>query len=719
MAPEHVREAQHEEVSEMLRIKAAMREIKALVQAPDPESHDEFEDEEAPGPLDMEVEAEADDNRANPRSKDWDMVANREEMIRTSVRRAKLLDDLPDSIKRAKTEDTTGASGSQQAFMMKRCTSVKAQEKQLEKELPWGLIPPQERALYEEAEAKQWKEHIDFGAVRPLSLEESRDVLNNVDPSRILRARFAYKDKNHAKRKSNPALPCKPKARLCIAGQHDPDLGKMDMAVDAPTTGRRSILLALQLALCRGWLISVGDIRAAFLNGIPAPRKLYFRQPKRGIKSLHPDQLVEVVKGVFGLSTSPKLWWLKLSQDLKNVKVKWNDLEVVVEQNPIDPCVFRFWTANDNKTRGLLLTHVDDLMLMAEPGLDTLIQQQLQERFPVDEWQKDEFEYVGCEYKCTKDEISVTQSSYVDGRVSKVTIPESGIVDRDAREENRTSIGSLSWLAKQTRPDLQFAVSQAQKKQNDPSIDDLKAVNRAVNLAKKHRDKGIVLRKMKETDAVFLAYHDAAWGNAEGPDQDVEWTGGHQVASQIGTLVLVAEKKCLLNDSGSFSIVDWKSKGCQRVCRSTFAGETMAACEATESAIFLRGLFLSLIHGKIVPGSQCGEFMELHTVTDCKSLYDHIHREGIPKAPSEKRLAIDLAGLRQSLMTEAQHQWNKIYGAGGTMTPEKPCRPPLHWLPTGSQLADLLTKMMASDDWWQTVASGMLQLPLKVSQANN
>ena len=27
----------------------------------------------------------------------------------------------------------------------------------------------------------------------------------------------------------------------------------------------------------------------------------------------------------------------------------------------------------------------------------------------------------------------------------------------------------------------------------------------------------------------------------------------------------------------------------------------------------------------------------LHLVTDFKSLYDHIHREGTPKAPSEKK----------------------------------------------------------------------------------
>ena len=716
VAPEHAREANHEEVSEMLRLKAAMKELKQFIQAPDDDTYEPIDDGDAPGPLEMEVDDGGSSHQPPRPDSLLDMAANREDMIRTSVRRTKLLDDVPEGIKRARI--ATPAQASHQAFMMKHCSSAKAQEKQLEKELPWGLIPPDEKPLYIAAEDKQWKEHVDFGAVKPLSIEESERVRRTVDPSRILRSRFAYKDKNHAKRKKDPTLPCRPKARLCVAGQHDPDLGRQDMSVDAPTTGRHSILLALQLALCRGWLVSVGDIRAAFLNGIPAPRQLYFSQPKRGIRSLDPKQLIEVVKGVFGLSTSPKLWWLKLSQDLKTLEIVWKGRTLKVEQNPVDPCVFMFRDFEHDQTLGLLLTHVDDLMLMADGDLSLHIQQKLQERFPVDEWQSGDFEYVGCEYHCAPDEIQIHQSSYVEGRVSKVTIPKDGLVSRDAREENRTSIGSLSWLAKQTRPDLQFAVSQAQKKQNDPNLEDLKATNRAVASASRHQDKGIVLKKMNESDIIFLAYHDPAWGNADVDDGDPQWLGGHQVASQIATLTLLAEKRCLLNQKGKFSVMDWKSKGCQRVCRSTFAGETMACCEATESTIYLRGLYLSMIHGRIIPEAECGRHIEMHFVTDCKSLYDHIHREGVPKAPTEKRLAIDLAGLRQILMVEAEHQWRRLHGQDAKLTPQRPCRPPIHWLPTDEQLADVLTKMMSADEWWNVICAGEIQLPLKLSQAN-
>ena len=97
--------------------------------------------------------------------------------------------------------------------------SEKGREKQREKELKWHEIPDQEKPLYVEAELLQWNEHLKYEAVRELTPEESAHVRETVPASRILRSRFAKKDKHHAKRKVNPALPPKPEARLCVVGQ--------------------------------------------------------------------------------------------------------------------------------------------------------------------------------------------------------------------------------------------------------------------------------------------------------------------------------------------------------------------------------------------------------------------------------------------------------------------------------------------------------------------
>eukprot|EP00439_Symbiodinium_sp_Y106_P071616 s2455_g12.t3 len=132
-----------------------------------------------------------------------------------------------------------------------------------------------------------------------------------------------------------------------------------------------------------------------------------------------------------------------------------------------------------NQVRGLLLTHVDvdDLLLLTEDGLREPLQAKLKEMFPVDDWEDDTFDYVGCEYHCTPEEteeITIKQTSYCQSRVDKVTVP-TGLPD-DAE-----AIGSVSWLAKMTRPDLQFQVSQAQKRQNKPTVKDLKETNKLVD----------------------------------------------------------------------------------------------------------------------------------------------------------------------------------------------------------------------------------------------
>ena len=590
----------------------------------------------------------------------------------------------------------------------------------LEKEIPWALIPGEEKELFKEAEAKQWDEHIQFGAVRPLSVEESAQVEKEVGKERILPARFLYRDKNLAKRRRDASVPCKAKARLCVGGQKDPDLGVVEMAVDAPTANRHSILLALMVALSRDWLVAIGDIRAAFLNGVEAPRRLYFRQPVRGIPGLQPGQLVEIIKGVFGLSTSPKLWWLKLSTDLLGITVDQGGEKLQIKQNEIGPCLFMIQN-KEGKVKGAILTHVDDLMVMAEPEIHQALKDAISAKFPVDDWEQDSFEYVGCEYQISKEEVVITQTGYAQSRLEKVKI-DSSLQDTDAAppdmlDQNRTAIGCLSWLAKQTRPDLQFMVAQAQRVQSNPTVGEVKNTNKIVDAAKKFDKEGLKLKKIEEDDVIVLAFHDAAWANVDlEAEHDPVWDGDSKLASQLASLVMVADRKVLFNQAGKASVIDWRSKASSRVCRSTFAGETMACGEALETSIYLRSLLLSLQKGRLVREQEVGEYIELHLCTDCRSLFDHVHREGVPRPPSERRLAIDLAAIRQSLKEEGLHQWRRRYGEGA-VRPDKPFKAPLHWLPTERQLADVLTKKLNPTEWWSAISSGFLQLPCTVPKA--
>ena len=733
MAGEHLRPAEHEEVSEALRIKAALLQLKECADA---DFEHEVEDtgpepSQAVGDIAMEAEDEDEmvvdgDGNRQPLVFDGfghvppEQVAQarlRESALQKETRKRSNLDDVPLSIKnKAVKTHSPGSTGVHEQYLAKQ-VKPGLTDKALEKEIPWNLIKPEEKELFKQAEDVQWEEHIKFGAVKPLSVEESRRVEEQYGRDRILTSRFLYRDKNLAKRRTDPSIACKAKARLCVGGQRDPDLGVVEMAVDAPTSNRHSLLLGLVVALARGWAIAIGDIRAAFLNGVEAPRRLFFRQPVRGIRSLEPGQLVEIVKGVFGLSTSPKLWWLKLSKDLLSIRVVIGDEVFIVEQNEVDPCAFRLVEEKARRVSGMVFTHVDDLMVMGEPALLAAFQQAVAEKFPVDDWESGSFEYVGCEYRVGQDCVEIKQTNYVETRLNKISIP-SGLRDEDEVgkehiDQHRSVVGCLSWLAKQTRPDLQFMVAQAQRVQGRPSLADIKAVNRIVDQAKRFKDQGIKIVKIPEEHMTILGYHDAAWANVplDGRTlEDVKWEGDTKMSSQLAFLVFVADKRCLNNQAAPAAVLDWRSHGSARVCRSTFAGETMACGEAMETALYMRSILLSFLEGRLVKEDEAGAMMGIHLLTDCKSLFDHLQREGVPRPPSERRLALDLASIRQTLMIEARHEWTRRYGTGN-VTPEKPCKVPIHWVPTDKQLADILTKHLNPASWWETVSSGTLSLP--------
>eukprot|EP00439_Symbiodinium_sp_Y106_P080417 s1667_g19.t1 len=123
-----------------------------------------------------------------------------------------------------------------------------------------------------------------------------------------------------------------------------------------------------------------------------------------------------------------------------------------------------------------------------------------------------------------------------------------------------------------------------------------------VDAARAGAERGLTLRRVAEQDLVLVAFHDAAWANVHHPEvntNDLEWYGDHTLSSQLASLVVVCDRKTLEGGTGKFGIVGWKSKASQRVCRSTFAGETMACSDALESALFLRGLLVSMQLGSL------------------------------------------------------------------------------------------------------------------------
>ncbi|CAE7245428.1 RE1 [Symbiodinium sp. CCMP2592] len=607
------------------------------------------------------------------------------------------------------------------AFMAKFAKTARGREKALEKEIPWNLIPSEAKDLFKNAEAKQYQEHRDHGALEPLSLEESREIATT-KADRILPSRFAYRDKNWSKRRGNPAIDWKAKARLVIGGHRDPDLLK-GLNTHAPTISRQGILLLLQILasnLQHGWSGHAGDVTAAFLSGEELTRELFLKQPKCGLGGLHPEQLLRIRKPIFGLVDSPAAWWHKLSGTLKTLTivddqgVRW-----AIKQCELDNCIFTVHQVNTDengyetygKPQAYLGVHVDDILLIGNDGLCACLKRELSKQFPIDEWETGSFEYVGSYVDIQPDRIKVSQESYVSTRLFNVEV-EKGAKDWEPASEtqrldNMSLIGALSWLASQSRPDLQVGVSMSQQCQRDPCIGDIRFTNLLAQRALEHQQEGVYIYPVDFEKALLICYHDAGWANCpqdqEDPfyalDEDEEKQGlieggphgllskkakkaNSSIASQLGCLFMFGEDKVLRGHQTPMSILDWKSGACERVCRSTFQAETMACAYGIETSEYILKFLQTLLDGKLIKGNTK---FPARFVSDCKSLYDHLMREGIPRVPTCKRLAIDLASIRCDLS-----HFGKIA-----------------WTPTTAQLADLLTKPLKAASWWDQIKSGI------------
>ena len=617
----------------------------------------------------------------------------------------------------------------------------RGQAKRQEKELKWEEIPNHAKDLFKQAEKVQWDEHISYDALEPLSLQDSLRVRETVDPARILPCHWAYRDKNWAARqaasdeKDQPSWRCK--SRLVIGGHRDPDLGVEPLCTDAPTLSRPGFLCLMQLlanglAMEDKWMVAAGDIQCAFLTGgyLARGEDLYLHQPRTGFPGLLPGQLVRIKKNIFGLATSPHEWWVDLQNGMSKCLVHYLDKEWAFDQCPLDPCIFMLREYRDGKfigePAGYVGSHVDDMLIVAGKKVNKLIQSALSQAFPIDKWEENHLDYIGSEIICGDDEVIVTQRKYAETRLFNLEVPkgvdEEDFAGPDLVADNQSLIGALSWLSAQTRPDLTCSVSLAQQLQKAPTIADVKFTNLISTRAVLYKDEGLRFRPIPEESFGVIVYHDAAWANTvleEEEQDDFKLTpedheaglqkegpfGSHRerkakrlnskVASQIGALTVFADMNCVKGGTGSFSIGDWRSRAGQRVCRSTFGAETQACVEGLEGGQYMRS-FIETLKGGILKRVEDAK-APLLCLSDCRSLFDHVHKQGIPRVPTDRRLAIDLAALRQSLRSE---RWS--------------AKLPLGWVPSNLQYGDVLTKPTDPKSWWEAQRA-RLAVPIDLS----
>ena len=176
-----------------------------------------------------------------------------------------------------------------------------------------------------------------------------------------------------------------------------------------------------------------------------------------------------------------------------------------------------------------------------------------------------------------------------------------------------------------------------------------------------HLDLGLKIRRVPVQNNILLLHVDASLN-----------TGG-LVGSQGGYICGVTDQSLLDGKSAPWSPLAWRSFKMSRTVPSSLGAEAQAVSVALGFVEWATLFLQELIHGSFDLRGAPAVMQERPPVcvTDCKSLYDHLLAVGSPTTLQNKKSAVDVLIIRQSL---------KKTGCV------------IRWAPTGLQLADGLTK---------------------------
>ena len=184
--------------------------------------------------------------------------------------------------------------------------------------------------------------------------------------------------------------------------------------------------------------------------------------------------------------------------------------------------------------------------------------------------------------------------------------------------------GGLNWLASQSRPDLAVQTSLSQQAFPRPTIQDFRKANQTVRRAKQERELGITFKPIPLEQLTLVCHSDAAWANV----------GTHTQAGYV----IGFTQQCLQDGKvATWCPATWRSYKLSRAVSSTLAAESQALSIASSTVEWLLLLLAETIDGPLEI-TKCRDVLARRRpilVTDCKSLYDHLHS---PSSPTEKFL---------------------------------------------------------------------------------
>jgi histone deacetylase 1/2 len=431
------------------------------------------------------------------------------------------------------------------------------------------------------------------------------------------------------------------KARLVAKGFHQqPGIDYTDTF--SPVIKPQTIKMVICIALHHGWSLSHMDVNNAFLNGTIS-ETIYMSQPYGFVHPQYPHHVCKLHKSLYGLKQAPRAWFQALQKFL---------LDYGFQNAKSDTSLFVYVQAN---VTAYFLVYVDDILLTGnDPTFLRQFQQALSNRFSLKNLGTPSH-FLGVEFVPTKNGMFLSQQHYIRDLLESTNMHDSKpvstpmstscslIAPTDTPVCDVTAyqkiIGSLQYLSL-TRPDISFCVNRLSQYLATPTSLHLQAAKRVLLYLKGTITQGLHLTRDKAFNLTAFC--------------DADWAGDRTDYKSTATYIIYFGP----------NPISWSSKKQRTVAKSSTEAEYRTIASTTQELIWLQQL-LTELHCPL-PQKPTIYSDNLGATYLCANPVFHSRM---------KHLAIDYHFVCDLV------QANKLQV--------------LH-IPTGSQLADLLTKPLSS-----------------------
>ena len=424
--------------------------------------------------------------------------------------------------------DEPSAKRMRTRFLEHYMTTVeKMLQAKMKKEVQYHQIPAHQKPQFLAAIKKEIQNNLETNAYEVLDPVTSEEVRRNAG-DKIVKSRFVLTEKpieaedvEKAKREGvllqdNGDNSSKAKARHVMKGFSETNAEELETTT--PQCARDTVLCALQLICSNLWIPGYLDFTQAFHSGDQINREVYASQPSEcALPGYQHRQLLKLKKTCYGLLDGPFAWYQHLLKVLTQ--------QLGYRQSAGDPCLFYLTAKDENQSlKGVISVATDDLLHGGDHDHWTNMEW-LNQHYKLGKFTKGDGRFVGKEIHCRADGSFLVNQPLFAKKIQPIPVTRSrkqekyAYCDEKEISQLRGLLGSLSWLSKETRPDLAGRVALLQQSMPRPFVQDIIEANSLAKEAVQFADIGITIQPIPMQFLRVGTVSDASWGNAR-PEKD-------------------------------------------------------------------------------------------------------------------------------------------------------------------------------------------------------